>query len=191
MGSARRRAPPSAEPASCATGCAGKQRLRARYQTRKQGPGFRVFFCSHGPPRSRAQGREADSIEEERESRPDVKPRAAGAKRRNVVHAVDVLVVEEVRGLHEALVTQVAFERAVRRVFVRSSVAHQCVLLLEAHLALVTVEGTLLRVCALVLPEVRRTLETFTARGAAERPGTLRMAGVVEKLRRLFEVQLA
>lgn len=64
---------------------------------------------------------------------------------------MDVLVVQEMRGLHEALVAQIAFERSVGGVFVSASVAHQGVLLLKAHLTLVTVEGTLLRVCPLVL----------------------------------------
>lgn len=107
-----------------------------------------------------------------------------------VVHAVDVLVVEEVRGLHEALVTQVAFERPVSGVLVCASVAHQCILLLEAHLTLVTVEGPLLGVRTLVLAKVGRPLETLTACGAAERARALRVAGVVEELGRLFEVQL-
>ena len=104
---------------------------------------------------------------------------------------MNVLVVEEVRGLQEAFVTQVAFERPVRRVLVCASVAHQSILLLEAHLTLITVEGTLLRVGALVLAEVGWPLETFATCGTAKRAGTLRVAGVVEQLRRLFEMQLA
>lgn len=95
---------------------------------------------------------------------------------------MDVLVVEEVGWLHETLVTQIAFEWPVSRVFVCASVTHQCILLLEAHLTLVTVEGALFRVGTLVLAKVRRTLETLTARGTAERAGALRMAGVVEEL---------
>lgn len=73
-GSARRRAPPSAEPASCATGCAGKQRL--------SGPvpdavgGVRDSEVSSAatdlPGRERREGKRI-AIEEERESRPDVK----------------------------------------------------------------------------------------------------------------------
>ncbi|KAK5867911.1 hypothetical protein PBY51_012366 [Eleginops maclovinus] len=85
MGSARRRAPPSAEHASCATGCAGKQRLRAQYQTPTEGSGFFCFFCSHGPPGQERREGKRIAIEEERERRPDVKPRAAGVKRRNVM----------------------------------------------------------------------------------------------------------
>lgn len=43
-GSARRRAPPSAEPASCATCCAGKQRLRAPVPDADGGSGIRRFL---------------------------------------------------------------------------------------------------------------------------------------------------
>lgn len=60
------------------------------------------------------------------------------------LHAVHLLVVEEVRGLEEALVTQVALEGPVRGVFVSAAVTDQSVLLLEAHLALLALEGALL-----------------------------------------------
>lgn len=43
-GSARRRAPPSAEPASCETGCAGKQRLSGPVPDADGGPGIRGFL---------------------------------------------------------------------------------------------------------------------------------------------------
>lgn len=59
-------------------------------------------------------------------------------------HAVYLLVVEEVRGLEEAFVTQVAFEGPVCGVFVSAAVTHQRVLLLEAHLALFALEWALL-----------------------------------------------
>lgn len=96
---------------------------------------------------------------------------------------MDVLVVEEVRRLHETLVTQIAFERPVSRVFVCASVAHKCILLFEAHLTLITVEGTLLRVCAFMLAKVRWPLETLTTRGTAKWTRTLWVAGVVKELR--------
>lgn len=114
-----------------------------------------------------------------------------GGTLEQVVHAVDVLVVKEMGGLHEALVAEVAFEWPVGGVFMRTPVPHQCVLLSEAHLTLVAVKGTLLRVCALMLAEVRRPLETLPAGGAAKWAGALWVAGVVQELGRLFEVQLA
>lgn len=95
---------------------------------------------------------------------------------------MDMLVVKEVRGLHEALVTQIAFERPVSRVFMSTSVTHQSILLLEAHLTLVTVVGTLLRVCALMLAKVRRSLKTLTTCGTAEWSRTLWVAGVMQQL---------
>ena len=115
----------------------------------------------------------------------------AGGALEQVVHAVHMLVVEQVGGLHEALVTQVAFEGPDGGVLVGAPVAHQCVLLLKAHLALVTVERPLLRVRALMLSQVGRALEPLAAGGAAEGASALRVAGVVEELRRLFKVQLA
>lgn len=95
---------------------------------------------------------------------------------------MDVLVVEKVGGLHEAFVAQTASERPVGGVLVRPSVAHERVMLLEAHLALVAVEGALLGVRALVLPQVRRPFKPLATRGAAKRPGPLRVAGVVKQL---------
>lgn len=68
----------------------------------------------------------------------------AGGTLEEVLHAVHMLVVQEVGGLQEALVAQVALKRPFGGVLVRAAVAHQGVLLLEAHLALVTVEGPLL-----------------------------------------------
>ena len=73
----------------------------------------------------------------------------------------------------------------------RAPVAHQRVLLLKAHLALITVEGPLLRVRTLVLPQVGRTLEPLAAGSTAEGAGALWVARVVEELSRLFKVQLA
>ena len=67
---------------------------------------------------------------------------------------MDVLVVQQMGWLQEAFVTKVALEGAVRWVFVRAPMAHQGILLFETHLALLTVEGTLLRVSALMLPQV-------------------------------------
>lgn len=108
-----------------------------------------------------------------------------------VVHAMDVLVVEEVRRLHETLVAQIAFERSVCGVFVCASVSHQSILLPEAHLTLITVEGALLGVCALVLAKVRRPFKSFAAGSTAKRSRALRVAGMMKELRRLFKVQLA
>ena len=103
---------------------------------------------------------------------------------------MDVLVVEQVRGLKKALVTQVALEGAVGRGLMRATVAHQRVLLLKAHLTVLAVIGSLLRVRALVLAKVRRPLEALPARCAAEWSCTLRLACVVQQFRRFFEVQL-
>ena len=115
----------------------------------------------------------------------------AGGALEQVVHAVHMLVVEQVGGLHEALVTQVALEGPDGGVLVSAPVAHQRVLLLKAHLALITVERPLLRVCSLMLPQIGRALEPLATGGAAEGASTLRVAGVVEELGRLFKVQLA
>lgn len=73
-GSARRRAPPSAEPASCATGCAGKQRLGGPGPDAvKRGRNSGVSSAATDlPGRERREG-ERIAIEEERVSRPDVK----------------------------------------------------------------------------------------------------------------------
>lgn len=78
-GSARRRAPPSAEPASCATSCAGEQRPRwsgtgRRRRIRDSG----LFSAATDlPGRERREGKRI-AIEGERGSRPDVK--AAGRR---------------------------------------------------------------------------------------------------------------
>lgn len=57
--------------------------------------------------------------------------------------AVDVLVVQKVGRLQETLVALIALERAIRRVLVRTPVADECILLFEAHLALLTLERAL------------------------------------------------
>lgn len=102
-----------------------------------------------------------------------------------------MLVVEKVRGLQETLVAQVTLEGAVGRGLVRATVAHQRVLLLKAHLTVLAVIRSLLRVRALVLAKVRRPLEALPTCCAAEWSCTLGLACVVEQLGRLFEVQLA
>lgn len=104
---------------------------------------------------------------------------------------MNLLVVQQVGGLKETLVAEVALERSVSSVFVGAAVAHQGVLLLEAHLALLALEGSLLGVGALVLPQIRRALEALPAGAAAERPLTLRLALVVQQLGRLLKVHLA
>lgn len=104
---------------------------------------------------------------------------------------MNVLVVQQVGRLQEALVAQVAFEGAVGGGLVCASVAHQGILLFKAHLAVFTVERAFLRVGAFVLSQVGWTLEALPTCGAAKRPSTLRLTLVVEELGRLFEVQLA
>lgn len=116
---------------------------------------------------------------------------AAGGALEEVIHAVNVLVVQQVGRLQEALVAQVAFEGAVGGGLVCAPMPHQGVLLFKAHLAVFAMKRTFFGVRTLVLPQVGRTLEALTARGAAERPGALRLTLVVQKLGRLFEMQLA
>lgn len=104
---------------------------------------------------------------------------------------VDVLVVQKVGRLQETFVTLIALERAICWVFVRTTVANERVLLLEAHLTLLTLERPLFRVGALVLPQVRGPLEALPACRAAE--GTLSgwLALVVQQFGRLLEMKLA
>lgn len=118
-----------------------------------------------------------------------------------VLDAVDVLMVEQVSRLHKALLAQGALERGCLRLLLRggrgphrlvcAAVAHQCVLLLEAHLAEVTLEGALGAVRALMLPEVGGPPEGLVAGTTAEGPFTAGGAGVLQQLRGLLEVQLA
>lgn len=56
---------------------------------------------------------------------------------------MDVLVVQQVGRLQETLVTLIALERAVGWVFVCTTVANKRILLLEAHLTLLTLERPL------------------------------------------------
>lgn len=56
---------------------------------------------------------------------------------------MDLLVVEQVGRLEEAFVTQVTLEWAISWVFMGAAVANESVLLLEAHLALLTLERPL------------------------------------------------
>lgn len=103
---------------------------------------------------------------------------------------MNLLVVQQVRWLQEALIAEVALERSVGGVLVCAAVAHQSVLLLEAHLTLVALEGPFLRVGAFVLPQVRRALESLSTRATAERPFPYGLALVVQELRRLLKVHL-
>ena len=104
---------------------------------------------------------------------------------------MDLLVIQQVGGLQESLVTQVALEGAVGGVLVGATVAHQGVLLLEAHLALLALEWPLFGVGALVLPQVGGALETLATGATAEGPLPYRLALVVQELRRLLKVHLA
>lgn len=57
---------------------------------------------------------------------------------------MDLLVVKQVGRLQESLITQVTLEGAIGWVLVSATVAHQGILLLEAHLTLLTLERSLL-----------------------------------------------
>lgn len=70
-----------------------------------------------------------------------------------------------------------------------AAVSHKGVLLLETHLALLTLEWSFFGMGALMLPEVRRTFEGLPACGAAEGPFTRWLALVVQQLRRFLKVQ--
>lgn len=70
------------------------------------------------------------------------------------LNAMDVLVVQKMRRLEESLVTLVTLKGPVCRILVCATVAYKRILLLETHLALLTLEGPVLGVGALVLPEV-------------------------------------
>lgn len=104
---------------------------------------------------------------------------------------MDLLVVQQVGRLKKTLITEVALERSISWIFVSAAVAHESVLLLEAHLALLALEGSLLRVRALVLPQVGRALEALSTGAAAERSLPLWLALVVQELGRLLKVHLA
>lgn len=56
---------------------------------------------------------------------------------------MDMLVVQQVGRLQETFVTLIALERAICWVFVRTTVANKRILLLEAHLTLLTLERPL------------------------------------------------
>lgn len=104
---------------------------------------------------------------------------------------MDVLVVQQVGRLQETLVALIALERPIGRVFVRTPVANERVLLFEAHLTLLALERSLFRVGPLVLPEVRGPFEALPAGRAAKRTLTCRLALVVQQFGRLLEMQLA
>lgn len=57
---------------------------------------------------------------------------------------MNLLVVKQVGWLEKPLITKVTLERAIGRVFVGATVAHESVLLFEAHLALLALERSLL-----------------------------------------------
>lgn len=71
---------------------------------------------------------------------------------KEVLNAVDMLMVDQMSGLNKALVTQVAFKRLLH--LVGAAVTHEGILLLEAHLAEVTLEGPLFAVCAFMLAQI-------------------------------------
>lgn len=75
---------------------------------------------------------------------------------------MNLLVVQQVGWLEKALIAEVALERAVSWVLMSTTVANEGILLFEAHLALLALERSLLRVGALVLSQVRRPLKTLS-----------------------------
>lgn len=106
---------------------------------------------------------------------------------------MDVLVVEQVSRLHKAFLAERALER--RRLgllpcgggsstdrFVCAAMAHKRILLLEAHLAEVALEGPLGAVGALMLPQVGRPPEGLVAGTAAEGPLAAWRTGVLQQL---------
>lgn len=103
---------------------------------------------------------------------------------------MNLLVVKQVGRLEEAFIAEVTLERAIGWVFVRAAVAYERVLLFEAHLALLALERSLLRVGAFVLPQVRRPLEALSTGTAAERPLPFGLALMVQELGRLLKVHL-
>lgn len=68
----------------------------------------------------------------------------AGRAFKETLHPMDLLVVEQVGRLKEALIAEVAFERAISRVFVSAAVANKSVLLFETHLTLLALKRSLL-----------------------------------------------
>lgn len=115
----------------------------------------------------------------------------AGRTLKQALHAVHLLVVKQVRRLKKSLIAEVALEGTISWVFMRAAMAYKCILLLETHLALLTLERSLFGVGALVLPQVRRALEALPARATAEGPLPLWLALVVQEFRRLLKVHLA
>lgn len=114
----------------------------------------------------------------------------AGRTLEQTFHTVNLLVVKQVGWLKKALVAEVALEGSISWIFVSATVAYESVLLFEAHLALLALERSLLRVGAFVLPQVGRALEALPARTAAERSLPFRLALMVQELRRLLKVHL-
>ncbi len=57
---------------------------------------------------------------------------------------MNLLVVKQVGWLKKPLITEVTLERAISGIFVSATVAYESILLLEAHLALLALEGSLL-----------------------------------------------
>lgn len=106
-----------------------------------------------------------------------------------VLDSMDMLVVQKVGRLQEALVALVALERTFCWVFMSAAVSHEGVLLLETHLALFTLEWSFFGVGALVLPEVRRPFEGLPARRATEGSFACGLALMVQQFRRFLEVQ--
>lgn len=115
----------------------------------------------------------------------------AGCTFEQTFHTVNLLVVQQVGWLKEPLITEVTLERAIGCIFVSATMAYQRVLLFEAHLALLTLERSLLRVGSLVLPEVGWALKALSAGTAAERPFAFGLALMMQELGRLFKVHLA
>lgn len=103
-------------------------------------------------------------------------------------HTMHLLVVKQVGRLKKSFITKVTLEWAISWIFMSTTVAYESVLLLEAHLALLTLERSLFWVGAFMLPQVRRALETLSTWTTAEGPFTFWLALVVQELWRLLKV---
>lgn len=114
----------------------------------------------------------------------------AGCTLKQTFHTVNLLVVKQVGWLEKPLIAKVTLERAIGWVFVSAAVAYECVLLFEAHLALLALERSLLGVGAFVLSQVGRALEALSTRTAAERSLPFWLALMVQELGRLLKVHL-
>lgn len=96
---------------------------------------------------------------------------------------MNLLMIKQVGRLKESLVTEITFERSISRILVSATVAYESILLFEAHLALLALERSLLRVGAFMLPQVRWALEALSTRTTAEGSLPFWLALMVQELR--------